>query len=592
MNDEISFYTQTFLNAIREDIDIEPPKDFAGQVIKAKEILSNDFTGLIVPIFEFMLKAIARVKFSIETDNSVLTEKLNSWLENINEDFRGQIPTGFDAFQVEYAREKFTSSLMINKLKWGTPGGLVLPTNLYVLDGGAIKVGGDVSILGNLSYKLGNSKTPLRDIYIHKDGAWNVKYPIPYLIRRVYANWVLKKYLKEKGAALLKEALILLLIKKGERGNETTYDEEDYQEIVTNLKEIIKKAREEGSTPSWATSYDTSIEHSIPDLSRLFSRNVFEEIDRDILSGMGMIDIVQGIGSTRRESVLNPKPLIEEVYNTVSNIKKLLLDILKEVIEKNRTAHNKYFSGNIKIRIVNTPLSAFWTDDFLLLIRSAYDRGIISKKDYCESLGFDIETVLKRRDNELRDGYDIILYPPIILNQEANTTEEEVNRLDFLKKQDNKVPEDKTNPIEKENFDMADNLEGAPYNTVADLPPKVKNNIADIKLQRVYLHVFNSVYDKLADYDEEIREARASKAGWSAVRKVGVKGKDGKWHLKAKYKETSKQIEVAAEVIIKELEEKENKEFNDKLDETLKQKKLELIEKQTALTKKLLESKE
>jgi len=63
-----------------------------------------------------------------------------------------------------------------------------------------------------------------------------------------------------------------------------------------------------------------------------------------------------------------------------------------------------------------------------------------------------------------------------------------------------------------------------PY-TMATLPKGVKDNLP-IGAQRIWLRVFNRVYDKTKDDD------RARIAAWSAVKMKYYKGADGKWHKK------------------------------------------------------------
>jgi cation transport regulator ChaB len=158
---------------------------------------------------------------------------------------------------------------------------------------------------------------------------------------------------------------------------------------------------------------------------------------------------VAGCGSilvhnTRRESILNPKPFIKEVENGITDFISLLSDIIKVIIDKNKTGHPKYFSPNVDIQLHYTPIREFISDSIRDHLRSMYDRGVLSKQTYTEVIGgCDIDIERKRRVQETQDDYNTIFYPPLIQNREdiPDITDETIENL----------PEEKTGP-EAKNF--------------------------------------------------------------------------------------------------------------------------------------------
>jgi cation transport regulator ChaB/uncharacterized Zn finger protein (UPF0148 family) len=147
---------------------------------------------------------------------------------------------------------------------------------------------------------------------------------------------------------------------------------------------------------------------------------LYGPIEKRLLAGLGLVDVVQGAGTTRRESTLNPKPFIGEIQSGVSDFKCLLRDVMTTVIEKNKTSHKKYFTNSKINEIRSTPIKIFLSDDGKSLLRSAYDRGCLSKQTFVELVGdVDYTVEVERRKNEAARGEAKTMYPPVIQNQET-----------------------------------------------------------------------------------------------------------------------------------------------------------------------------
>lgn len=575
------------------DVNTDPPTDYNERVEECKKILDTDQSGLITTTIEFILNAISEVHFKIETDNDELTKILNQWLKTINLDLRKQIPTGFNNFQREFSREFITSSMPVVRYNLGTVKGLLLPTKLWVLDSENVTVKEDKKgQLGSFDYSI-NDK-PIRGEYlVRKDGRWYDKYPVPFLIRRgVYNNYILKKKLKQESFKILKKIVwALFMLKKGDPQNpDLVYTQTDLDNILTNLQTLLQDNKDSEypeKIPAYATSYDTQIEQFLPDLTKVFNESLYKQIDRDILAGLGLVEIMEGVSTTRREAILNPKPLVQYTVDIIIEIEKLIYDLLFEIIVLNKKQHKKYFSDLNSIRVIATPLKAFWTEEFKLYVRSFYDRGLISSQTSLESIGFDFQTELKRREKELRNGVDIILYPPIIQNLERDETALEFLRQQEIDKEEN-ITEDKES-IEKENFTADKELEGAPYQTIKELPKNVKNSMS-VELQRIWMRVFNNAWKTYKTYDDSLRETISIKTAWKVIRQIARKNKEGLWVRKKtrkggklqKVRLNRKNIERALDQTEKEL----IKEAIDVQQLEISDKKLELLNHLLKKTKK------
>jgi broad specificity phosphatase PhoE/cation transport regulator ChaB len=201
-----------------------------------------------------------------------------------------------------------------------------------------------------------------------------------------------------------------------------TYSQPELQEVVNQFQQLYENLRvmhlddKQVKTPMRVTNFDEEIKHLIPDLKTLFQTELFEQAERNILSGLGFIDIVQGVVSNRRESVLNPKAFIEEVNSAIADFKQILNTLLYLIAEKN-DSHIKYNAS--KLYISSTPVRSFMTDDFKDKLRTLYDRGGLSKRTFVELVGeVDYDTEKFRRENEAKQGDEYIMYPQLTQNVE------------------------------------------------------------------------------------------------------------------------------------------------------------------------------
>ena len=114
------------------------PGDYHNQVKAVKEMLSDDSTGLVDSLTDFAVDS-ATVDFSIETSNENFTKVLKKWLDTINIEYRGQIPSGIKPLAKEYFKERWKGSSfpILRVAKWGEIDGVVVPTKLFFVDGGS-----------------------------------------------------------------------------------------------------------------------------------------------------------------------------------------------------------------------------------------------------------------------------------------------------------------------------------------------------------------------------------------------------------------------------------------------------------------------
>jgi len=562
-----------------EPEEIKIPEKFRDQVLEIRKLLQSDVSGLVNSLLDFAIDC-ALVKYTVETTNQNLTEFLNIWLNNINEDLRGKIPTGLRALAKEYFKERWKgSSLLLLRTKWEEKEGFILPTKLFFVKGedvviedgeedGPARIGEEqyyLRLTKKKNKKLPATKT--EEIFIQKPYAsnWAEKYPVPFVIQRgLYKNLKLLEIIERKGEKVVGKALeYMLMLKKGterlaiEGRPEFTYSEEELKQISEDFKNFIKNRKTQAGTPVYTTNFDTIIEHLIPDFQRILRQELYTPVERRILAGLGLVEIIRGFGaSSRTESVFNPKPFIQEIENGIKDFKQLLTDIMKTIVDKNKELHRKYM--NERIEINSSPIKAFITDDIREHLRSAYDRGVLSMRTYVEMVcetDFDIE--VERRKVEEQKGLDVLMYPHPVINREQEVSPLEERKLEDIEDPQDDIPEDKKGP-EKENY-QAKELEQAPY-TEKDYPSQIKN--LPIGAKRIWIKTFNTVYEQTKDEDQ------ARQAAWRNV-KLKYKKVNDKWVRKTRG----------------ELE-KSVKELN--IDDLIELKKLEVLGKRNKLIEKLL----
>jgi len=556
--------------------EIKVPADFPSQADDVRKVLLSDTSGIVNSILDFAIEC-ALVDYTIETTNKNLTTSLEDWKSNINGDLRGKIPTGLTALAYQYFRERWKgSSLLVLRTIWEEVDGLQLPTKMWFLDGINVIVedsNNNNRVIGEEEYyirvdKDKKKKLPATEdekIFVQKPfSSWNPLYPVPFLIQRgLWKNLKVLELVSSKGEKVIGKALeYLLLIKKGSEQLALTgkpefiYNETDLTNIKNNFSDFINKSRVEPGIPTHVTNFDTSFEHLIPDFSKIFGDNLFAPIEKRLLAGLGLVEIVEGVASTRREGILNPKPFITEVRNGINDFKMLLNDIIETIMEKNSIGHKKLTANDVKI--YSSPIKPFVDDGIRVHMRSMYDRGVICKQTYAEVCGADVvfPIEVQRREKETMDNLDIKMYAPIIDNREGvgidypdDTAKPEKLKPLLPKSMQNKspipgipakketIPTSKKGPEKKnfkstldeemeedgelneENFIIeAKEYEEAPYKTIQELPKSVK--VLPSAAQSLWRRVFNKSYPKGEDY--------ARKVAWTVVKQSYHKDGD-KW---------------------------------------------------------------
>ena len=520
-----------FLNYLYATGGISIPKDYHSQCAEVKNMLSNDVTGTITAVTDYAVNSASETIYSIESSNETIEKLLNLWLSKINLMING-IPTGIHELTKEYYKERWQASslclLRVSSWKNITVDGATIsvPTVLWFVNGSSVYVKRD-----DKNFKLGSDKFFLdqefknevpknkdENIVVNKPYArWFDKYPSPYLVRNgVLKNFLGIKAIQSKSDEVISKVLPYLLnITKGTEklflDGKVNYTDGDLTTLVDNFNDYLKTYQaEKDATPVNAVPFDQKIEHIIPDLTKILSEELYRQGYRALLCGRGFIDVLQGVSSTRKESVLNPKPFIAEINAGVDGFKTVLLEIINIIIAKNKVDHKKLFSENNELKITNSPLKIN-VETIIDSIRSGFVYGVVSYETYQEVLGLDPTKELQRIKKEWAEGMREIYYPRIIQNQEEKGIDTE-KVTPTTKKQLEKQVEKEKKPTTMKKAELEDDLIEAPYENLGDLPKAVQK--MPKKAQQIWKSTFNQVLK-----DNPGDEAMAFKISWAAANK-------------------------------------------------------------------------
>jgi hypothetical protein len=546
---ELLDYINSLITLASEE-SIKVPSRFHTQVSYLQKVLKSDTSGLVNSILDFAVDC-ALVDYKIETTSDNLTDLLNDWIKTINEDLRGRagVEVGIRGLAKQYFLERWkNSSLCLLRTKWedvkvgGTT--LNLPTALWFVDGGDVKINeadNETAQIGDETYKLRTGKSfanaidiPSGEdelIFIQKPyERWGADYPVPFLIKRgIYRNLEFLSLLSKKGEMVVGKALeYIFIIKKGlerlfiEKG--ISYTKEQLEDIKKNFKDLVEKRKTEAGIPTLATQFDTQIEHLIPEYTKALQQPLYAPIEKKILSGLGFIEIIEGVTTSRKEGILNPKPFVKEVKQGIEDFKLLLRDVFETIKERN-SRHRKY-TGEI-IEIVNTPIQDFITDKVRQELRLMYNSGNLSHESYIEVVGdMDYSIERERKERETDEGDNEVFYAPVIDNREGMGID--IPGKDDFDKLGEPIDDDKVNEKQKYqlsskeieelnkefkevgiDFEISSKIfEQAPY-TVRQFPSYLNKYPSGAR--RAFIHAFNSSYKKYG-------ESRAFKIGWSALK--------------------------------------------------------------------------
>lgn len=514
MSAEQSIDMIKIINAMRQlRHNISVASSFQDQMEQIKLLKRNDKTGMVCTTIDFMIHA-ATVPITIETQDSKLNKVFGDWQENINKDLGVDIPRGLRELSSQYFMERWWSSFPCLVIQWGEIGTgkekFTVPTRMYFVNGSSIEIDGDKDNLLGRKYFLGKDKkfalanTANRSVIIRKPfNAWYDNYPTPYLVKHgVLFNALLKEAIINKQADVINQIIPYLLLMKagtdklaelGMLADET--DMKKLKDQIINAKNEADQTGELGRLLA-TLNYDVNLEHFIPDLGKILDEKILRSTDKNILAGLGLIEL-DGFAKTREDAIMNPKLLIEEVKDGVSDWVGMLEETMAQIVERNKDKHPELVEN--KISIISGKLRTFLTDAMKDSLRSLADRGVISYKTEIEDIAeLNYEVEKNQIKKEEKEGLREVFTPK---------PSQFIDPSGSQKPTDN-IPQDK-----KPGTPESKNFKNAGYETIDNLPKDVIE-VLPLAAQLIFLKYYNEASKVGSTEPVSLEEA------WSHVKRT------------------------------------------------------------------------
>ncbi len=601
--DSVVYLNQLFNTFVNKII---VPTTFRERADAVSIMLQDDVTGLIDSLTDFAVES-ATVDYGVETNNDTLNKIFKKWITEVNSAYSGKVPPGLKALSTEYFKERWKgASFPVLKItEWADYGGFQLPSKMFFVDGKEItandKSKNSEITIDSYDYYLGNTndkknKLDKGVIFSKPYVRWFAKYPIPYLIKRgVYHNYKIIESIKNFGSRIIEEIIPYMMhVTKGDESLTKagkTYTDKEFKDVFDDLQNWLREYRNnrgtrDGQTKMRVTDYTEKITQLIPDLTTAFNTKLYEQAEKNLLSGLGFIDIVQSASESRKEAILNPKAFIEETRAGIEDFKLMIYQVILLALKQNSSSI-KY--KNKTFKVTSSPVRGFINAKFKTELRLLWKHGKLSDQTYCELVGeVDFSLEKNRREREAKDGTEVLMYPHHTDNKESDISPEEEKRHkkiydEEIDKNGDVIPNDKID--DKERFDMSGtntkDLEIAPYKQVSELPKSVKDNMS-ADLQGTFMSVVNQAFETYKS------ESRAFRIAWGIIRNIARKNKKGMWVRKRK-REDGKLVGMKVnESILNEVLQKEEKVA---IEESMKARREEIEVTKLKLLKMLVKNK-
>jgi len=517
------YYAQLVNSAFNGRKRVKVSGNFHGQMCQIKNLLKNDYTALISTILEFMIQC-ATVDITFNSNNIKLTKLFEDIKVNLNANLNMDIPRGLRSFTEQYFRERWKSSFIGVRIRWGKKEGFIVPEIMHVFDGASLYAKNAKNILNKTEYYFGKpsngillTSTESETFLIRKPyNSWYDAEPTPYLVHvgALYHALFKQAILDQQGEVLNTAIPYQMYIKAGT--DEMIRKQLNIQESdLIALQEKYKKFKQEyddnttlDKTLIGAFPFHVNFEELIPDYAKVLDEKVLKSTDKNLLSALGLIEL-KGFSTTREEAILNPKVLVEEVNDAVLDYVELLNEIVILTKEKNI---GKY---NLNDKVVVNPgiIKSFITDPMRSMIRSWYDRGVVGQKDGLESsTPLDFETQVIQREKEDRENLNIKMYPRVTQNLEKDPADLSPEN----------VPDDKKKGTpEVKNYDQAEETEyiTEPMKTIRSIPDEIRNELNN-EAQQIFKNSFNTKFEECTalEYDDYLREKTSMEYAYQEVR--------------------------------------------------------------------------
>lgn len=174
------------------------------------------------------------------------------------------------------------------------------------------------------------------------------------------------------------------------------------QKQIDAVADLIKKKTQ---TYKLVWNHTLKVEIVTPD-PEIFNQEKYKQVREDILDGLGMSRVlISGEGASYGTAWVSILAVIERMENARADIKRWINDFYTDIAIKNDIPLEKI--PVVRFDKVNL------RDEKVVqnILLRMYEKGLLSAKSTIEDSGYDFETEMKNRENEI-ENYQVQLTPP------------------------------------------------------------------------------------------------------------------------------------------------------------------------------------
>ena len=260
--------------------------------------------------------------------------------------------------------------------------------------------------------KKGELKIPLNNRYIiRRKPLLRTPYPVPYLMATLELL-IHKRNLRAMDYALISRVIDAILhIKVGNDEYPLTESDEDILDALENEFNSNSNTSNKQRVFQLFTNHTVELDWVIPPLEALLNTDKYDEINREILYGLGFPKFLV----TGEKDKSNTGSSSSAMLSPVNSMKAMRKDFINFV-------YNIFYEMSVKNSFSEVPTVSFSPmnlmelSDLLMVSQGLETSGIISKTSLAEIAGFDFTTeqYMRVREKDLRQE----LFPEEILLEE------------------------------------------------------------------------------------------------------------------------------------------------------------------------------
>jgi hypothetical protein len=282
--------------------------------------------------------------------------------------------------------------------------------------------------------KRGELKIPLNNKYIiRRKPLLRTPYPVPYLMAALELL-LHKRNLRAMDYALISRVIDAILhIKVGNDEYPLTENDDDILDALESEFNSNSTASNKQRVFQLFTNHTVELEWVIPPLEALLNTDKYDEINREILYGLGFPKFLV-TGEKDKSNTGSSSSAMLSPVNSMKALRKDFINFIRSIFYD--MAVKNSFSEVPTVSFA--PMNLMELSDLLIIAQGLETSGVISKNSLAEIAGFDFTTeqYMRVREKELQQE----LFPEEVITEEVtsedDTTEEQL---------DTESDDDKTN---------------------------------------------------------------------------------------------------------------------------------------------------